>query len=36
MNVEFEKNAIAPDSEEFVYDKRVEFEHAVEPSDWDD
>lgn len=36
MNVEFAKNAVTPESAEYVYDKRIEFQHAVEPSDWDD
>jgi hypothetical protein len=36
MSVEFEKHAVRPDSAEYVYDKRVNFEQPVESSDWDE
>lgn len=35
MNVDFEKNRIAPDSQDFVYDKRIDFV-AQESNEWDE
>ena len=36
MNVDFEKNRITPGSDEFEYDKRIEFQAATESNEWDE